>query len=168
MLEALIAMVVILMGVLGVAGIQMLSINNTKNAEYQGIAALTASNMVAAMQANPDYWLTAGGKTISVSGSTITGGPAGGTDCSAATCDAAKMAAYDLSQWGASVAATVPTGTGSVVCNTASPVECTVTMNWTVKNVANLKAASADVDSTHLFASGTVRARSYQTLAVMR
>lgn len=171
MLEALIAMVIILMGVLGAAGIQMLSINNTKNAEYQGVAAIVASNMVTAIQGNPSYWLKAGGKTITVNGTAVTvNGTAvsGGIDCKSATCTPDQMASYDLSTWGASVATTVPSGTATIVCNTASPVGCTILLNWLVKNVANLKAASSDADASHLFASGTVRARTYQTMVIIR
>ena len=168
MLEVLIALVVILTGVLGAAGIQMLSINNTKNAEYQGVAAINASNIVAAIHGNSKYWLKAGGKTISVSGSSVTGGPSGSTDCSSAKCSATEMAAYDLSNWGAAVAASVPSGTASVDCKNTSPVACTITLSWLVKNVANLKAASTNNTKTDLFASGTVRARTYQTVVIVR
>ena len=37
LLEVLISMVIIMFGLLGIAGTQMLAINNTENARYQGV-----------------------------------------------------------------------------------------------------------------------------------
>ena len=49
LLEVLISMVIIMFGLLGIAGTQMLAINNTENARYQGVATTLASSLAAIM-----------------------------------------------------------------------------------------------------------------------
>lgn len=58
MLEVLVTLVIILIGVLGVAGMQMLAINNTQIARTHSLAAILASSLAAEMQVNEPYWST--------------------------------------------------------------------------------------------------------------
>jgi type IV pilus assembly protein PilV len=61
------------------------------------------------------------------------------------------MAAFDLKNWGASLAAVFPGGGGTVSCSTVvgSPVTCTITVNWTEKTIAiNATTASASAPVT--------------------
>lgn len=138
MLEILVSMIVIMIGVLGIAGMQLLSINNTEVARYQSLAALLASSMAAEMQANVAYWGTAS-TPITVTGTAISGIAVGGTSCLNAVCTPTQLAAYDLQNWGLAMANTLPGGSGAISCAVIpAPTVCTLTLNWSEKTVASL------------------------------
>ncbi len=131
LLEVLISLLIIMAGALGIAGIQLQAINNTEVARYQSLAALLASSMAAEMQANVAYWDTAPAiaPTITVSGTTITGGPTSGS-CLNTVCNSSQMAYYTLQNWGGALAATLPSGTGTVTCMTTTPAVCRLKLSW--------------------------------------
>ncbi|MFC5473526.1 type IV pilus modification protein PilV [Paraherbaspirillum soli] len=173
MLEVLVTLVIILLGVLGMAGMQMLAINNTQIARTHSLAAILASSLTAEMQANQPYWSTSttSGKVSGVSAKDWTNTTLGdstlnglSTDCTAGTCAAAEMAAYDLKAWGANVATLLPAGAAQVACNGATPNVCTVSVSWNEKNVAlHNMAAGATVSGA--LATGTIQSQSYTTFA---
>lgn len=167
MLEVLVSLLIILIGVLGMAGIQMLAVNNTGNANDQSLAAILASSLAAEIQGNAAYWAQAPA-SIAVTGTSVTGGPpSSGANCSntgnspvgSPLCTPAQMAYYDLSNWGGSLASALPSGTGAIAC-TATPLVCTITLGWAAKNVASNNPTGAE---TGALASGTVGQRTYQT-----
>ena len=171
LLEVLVSMLVIMFGLLGMAGMQMLAVNNTETARYNTMAALFASNMAAKIQGNKAYWGTPP-NSVSVNGATVTGGPsASTTDCVAALCSPAEMAYYDLTNWGQSLLGSVtgtvasqglPAGTAAMACTSATtPAVCTVTISWTEKNIALTTGPAAGAGP---LASGTASTHSYQTL----
>ena len=94
-IEVLIAVLVLSLGLLGMAGLQATSLRANTSAAQRGQATLLAYDIIDRMRANRDQALA--GSYVNTAGTTPT---TGGTDCqSAATCDAAEMAAYDLNQW---------------------------------------------------------------------
>lgn len=149
LLEVLIAMVVISIGLLGIAKMQALAIASTRVSSMRSLISIEASSLASAIHANRLYWT---GPTVGSVATTfevdITSGSGGGTvtsstdaalqavvlDCSAVTCVGAPMAAYDLQQWGAALFNVMPTSTGSVACSGLPPA-CTITVNWTETNV---------------------------------
>ncbi|AXE33858.1 type IV pilus modification protein PilV [Chromobacterium phragmitis] len=163
MLEVLVALIVISLGLLGIAAMQAASINNTSIARSRSLGAITAESMAAAMHANTAYWgaLTASG-SWSVGPSGVSGTPtlSQTVDCAAATCSAANLAGYDANQWASGTLKTLPSGSGQIVCSPyaagSTPVGCTITVTWLEKNSA-VNAAGA--------ASGTVT-QSYQMVVV--
>ncbi len=165
MLEILVSMIIIMIGVLGIAGMQLLSINNTEIARYQSLASLLASSMTGQMQSNVAYW---GGvsTTITIAGAVITGGPAAGGSCLNTVCTAPKLAYYDLQNWGSAVASTLPSGTGTITCAPIpAPTVCTVTLSWSEKNVALSNPTGTE---TGIFASGKLGAQTYSTMVTLR
>jgi type IV pilus assembly protein PilV len=112
LLEALIALVIIMIGLLGVAGLQALGIHSGAQAHLRTLAALDAHSLAAAMRANRAYWANpAAPAKITIAAppegttATLTGGIATGADCAAATCTAAQTAGYNLARWGSQLAA---------------------------------------------------------------
>ena len=147
LLEVLVALLIISVGLLGIAKTQALSLGNTKTASSRSIAAIQAASMASAMHANKFYW--AGGLApaiVSITGST--GGPSASTvsdatlsgkstDCLSASCDPSEMAAYDLRFWGSYMAQQLPAGAGSVQCTTiVDLVNCTIQVQWTEKYIS--------------------------------
>ena len=162
MLEVLISILVIMLGVLGLAGLQLLAISNTEAGRYQSLATTLASSMEAAMQGNIAYWGTPP-PTITVNGTTITNGPAAyaGT-CVGTVCSPTQMAYFDLLNWGTALASGLPSGQATITCPaTASPAVCTLTLTWSEKNVALQAATGTETGS---LATSTVSTHTYQAL----
>jgi type IV pilus assembly protein PilV len=192
MLEVLISLLVILVGVLGIAGMQLMAVNNTETARYQSVATMMASSMAAKIQANFAYW---GGApaNISVTGSTVTGVPAFTGTCLNNVCNQTQMAYYDLQNWGTAMAGvanadgvvntgmalpsaiglsyppnggTNVTSSGTISCSTATiPAVCTLTMFWSEKNVALSNSTGTE---TGVLATGTAQTHSYQTVIAIQ
>lgn len=176
MLEVLITLVIILLGVLGMAGMQMLAINNTQIARTHSLAAIMASSLTAQMQANESYW-TSSTVSTSVLGvnkkdwtkSTLGDSGLNGqnTDCTAGACTPAGMAGYDLKAWGANLATLLPSGQATVACTgptATTPNVCTISVSWTEQNVALHNQNNASTTSTAL-TSGTVSTQTYTTFS---
>lgn len=140
LLEVLIALLVISIGLLGIAGMQALAINNTSVARVQSLAALQAASLASAMQANEAYWQ----KTGAITNTTVNGAVLGdanlngqAVDCSAAVCTPVQMAGWDLKQWGGDLQNLLPGGTGQVTCtnNVGIPITCAISVIWQEKTV---------------------------------
>jgi type IV pilus assembly protein PilV len=166
LVEAMVSLFVIMFGVLGLAGLQMLAINNTETARYQSLATMLASSMAASMQANAAYWGTPP-PTITVNGTTVSGGPPSFTGtCVGNVCTAPQMAYYDLTNWGSAMANGLPSGQGNIQCSQSStPAVCTLTLSWSEKNLA---LHNTSTGATGMLASGTASTHSYQTLVSVR
>ena len=175
MLEALIAMLIIMIGVMGIAGMQMLAINNTENGRYQSLATMLTSSMAAEMQANVAYWGAPPTKLTVIAGvpAILTLGSGTALDntgtCGTAVCTPAKMAYYDLQSWGTLMTAAggLPSGQGLIQCTGASPPyppQCTLTLIWSEKNIALTNATGTE---TGQFAAASATAGSVATGAVI-
>jgi type IV pilus assembly protein PilV len=94
LLEVLIAMIVLAVGMLGIAGLQLLSVKNTHSAYYRSQATLLAYDIIDNIRANPNkissYEIDLGDMP-SGSYSTCVG--------TGASCSTDDMAKYDLFQW---------------------------------------------------------------------
>ncbi len=151
LVEVMVALVVITVGLLGMAALQAAVLGRTTNARVQSLAALESQSLVAVMRANPAYWQTtppAG--TLTVTGSSSGGSVAGGTlstqsgNCGTAQCTPVQMAAYDLKAWGAQLYQVLPGATATIHCDSAAPPVCTVALTWTQKKAAALNAGTAN------------------------
>lgn len=134
LLEILVSLLVISIGLLGMAGVQALSINNTNTARMRGIAAIKAESLAGAMHANTAYWQNVSG---TVTQSTL---PTAGS-CGSSSCTASQVAGYDVSQWSSELSAStlaLPSASGTFSCasSTSAPVSCTITVSWQEKTMA--------------------------------
>lgn len=155
LIEALVALLVITIGLLGVAGLQALAFNNTHTASLRSIAAIEASNMAAYMDANPAFWREIPPSSVTVvpvNGSVNFTGVGGSTmagylptSCTTTSCVPNSMAAWDMQNWGSSLGQQLPSAEGGVQCGngigpgastTSIPMTCVVTVRWQEKNLA--------------------------------
>lgn len=171
MLEVLISLLIIALGVLGMAGIQLLSINNTEIARYQSIAALLGSSMAAEIQGNTAYWATPPTSITIASGGSITGGPGTYTvNCVTTVCSASQMAAYDLNNFATNLSSNasseLPSGQASITCPTATPTVCTIYIQWQEKNIA--LTGTRLTGTANPFANGNFGTQSYQTMVTVQ
>ncbi|HTP37942.1 MAG TPA: type IV pilus modification protein PilV [Steroidobacteraceae bacterium] len=138
LIEVLVALIVVSIGLLGIAKIQALAYSSTSTASERSIASLQAASLGAAMRANRGYWAAgAAPSPLTISGTTIsdTGLAGNTTSCANSPCTSVNMAAYDLHQWAAAVVAVLPNPVTTIVCGSI-PVNCTITMTWDEKTVA--------------------------------
>lgn len=117
LLEVLIAMVVLSIGLLGIAGLQATSKRTSYEALQRTTAVMLTRDIIERMRTNPDQIANYNG--------TVTETAITHNDCSAATCTPVQLAAYDLFEWqqailGASELSDTGVNTGGLV----SPVGC--------------------------------------------
>ncbi len=122
LLEVLITVVVLSIGLLGIAGLQLVGLRFANNANLRYQAVLQANDMADRMRANQQG--VSAGSYNNISG---TGSDPG---CITSGCSPAQMAATDAFQWNTANAQVLPAGTGTVTGNGANSV-FTVTINWT-------------------------------------
>ena len=106
LLEVMIAMVVFSIGLLGLAGLQALGIQNNQTAFNRTIAMQQAYNMVDRMRNNVDA-VIAGSYSFDSSVGTV-------TDCNTTACNAATIAASDKNEWNTNNKTLLPQGRGIV------------------------------------------------------
>ncbi len=158
LIEVMVALIVLSVGLLGIARMQSVALSSTTVANKRSLAALQAASLAAMMHENRGYWTTGdpSGATITITGTTfsISGGAAalngaGTPDCSSAgaPCTPVQIAAYDLQQWATAVQSVLPNDVVTIKCGTLTPVSCTALLQWS-ENVANLNAQSAGQAST--------------------
>ena len=160
LIEVLVSLIIIAVGMLGIAKIQALAYASTGTASLRSLAAIEASSLAAAMRANRSYWTVAAAnanQTVTITQSTVTAtdpnlsaglaATAGSaTYCNFgafAPCSAANLAGFDLNQWVTALNALLPSVSGSISCpkpalvaGIATPIGCTITVKWIERQTA--------------------------------
>lgn len=123
LLEVLISMIVLSLGLLGVAGLQASGLKNNQSAYYRSQATQMIYDMADRMRSN-----TLGSSTY-LSSAWTAGTPAAQAACTTVTttCTPALMAQNDLFEWRAAIAAGLPKGVGTITLN---GTVYTITINW--------------------------------------
>lgn len=166
LIEVMVAVVVICIGLLGIAKMQAMAVSNTNMSRQRSLAAIAAASFASSMHSNRQYW----GSLVTAVTVTITGKPAVvtvptdaalqaqtaadlagpsptvvciGNSGGLPTCNnATNLAAFDLARWWAtSVSVQLPNPTAIVTCpqtpvGNPAPISCTVQISWLEKAVA--------------------------------
>lgn len=93
LIEILVAVVVLSIGLLGLAGLQARSLQFNKSAEQRSQATILAYDIIDRMRAN---------RTLAEAGAydiALGTGPSGTVNCESGTCSTANLVAYDQNQW---------------------------------------------------------------------
>lgn len=149
LIEVLVALIIIAIGLLGIAKIQALAYSSTGTASIRSLAAIEAASLASAMRANRTYWSVGAvaNTQITVSGTSVTSTDATlnallgvAQDCTAtgaAPCDVTHLAVYDLQQWASALNAVLPSDGATIACENATlPINCTITVSWVEKAVS--------------------------------
>lgn len=127
LLEVLVAVLVLSVGILGMAGLQFASLRNNQQSYQRSQAAALVNELADLMRAN---------RVVAGTGSyllPVTTTLTGASDCTTATCTEAQLAAYDLQNWQGRVLATLPGARTQVLCSIATCVRGsmqTITVMW--------------------------------------
>jgi len=111
MLEVLIALLVLVIGVLGFAGLQLVALKNTGEASHRAHATLIAQDAIERFQSNPSqlaFYLDQGSWPDQAPDSGAA--PTNWKRCMSNPCNAAQMAAWDVEQLSWVAANTLPAG----------------------------------------------------------
>lgn len=162
LIEVLVSLVIISVGLLGIAKIQTIAYAETGTSSLRSIAAIQASSMASSMRANRAYWATGGGISatlrVDVSGTAITmttdPGMTGTPNCEVAAtpCTNRQMATYDIQEWAAALDPLLSGGAAynaTILCPTpvtpGTPIDCTITINWTERVAGTAGGAASTV-----------------------
>ena len=121
LLEVLIALVVLAIGLLGLAGMQAIGIKNNHSAYHRSQATQVAYDIADRMRANTvgvDNYLTS---FMLPSVATNQNG------CTAGGCSSTQMAEDDLYEWNLTITDTLPSGVGTI---TISGLIYTISITW--------------------------------------
>lgn len=154
----MVALIVLSVGLLGIARMQSLALSSTSVAGKRALAAIEAASLAASMHEDRGYWANSGdpanaqivltGTTYTFTGAAALSGM-GVQNCtdSAAPCSPTAMAAYDLQQWATSLRALLPNDSATISCGAVTPVTCTITISW-FENAVSVNAQQAAVAAT--------------------
>jgi type IV pilus assembly protein PilV len=153
LVEVLVALIVLSVGLLGIAKMEALALSNTSVASRRSLASIEAASLADSMHANRGYWSTAANVAITVAGTQVTNAPGNtGANCAAAACAAVDLASYDLQSWANALNSLLPDDQATVGCNQATPLECTITIQWSEQAIglhtAQVQAASTPANET--------------------
>jgi type IV pilus assembly protein PilV len=152
LVEIMVAVVVICVGLLGIAKMQALAISSTTIARQRSLAAFEAASLASAMHSNRTYWASAAAVAastptpITITSATGTIAPATlagiasnaciGDNSGNPTCQgvagAQTLAGFDLTRWSTTVNGLLPNAVTTVACQGAvQPPSCIIQMTWT-------------------------------------
>ncbi len=159
LVEVMVALIIVSVGLLGIAKMQALLLADTGVSRVRALVALEASSLAASIQANPDYWASApNGLAVAIDpsattpvvaqndatlSSAISAAVTNSALCESTgstACTAANMAGYDLVQWEQAMASVVGNAKTNLACSTTNQqVTCTITIDWQ-ENTVNATA----------------------------
>jgi type IV pilus assembly protein PilV len=157
LIEVMAAVLVVTFGLLGLARIEAVAVNETTTSDLRSLVAIEVQSLAASMHANPDYWQTSLGGALSctITGSTVCSSLNAVYDCASTnTCTPTQVAAYDVQKWAGSMNTLLPGFVSIITCTSAvtnaanssgstqTEYGCDVQVKWTEKYVAINKAAS--------------------------
>lgn len=146
LIEVLVALIIIAVGMLGIAKIQALAYASTGTASMRSLAAIEASSLASAMRANRGYWtvaptpltITVTGTTVNASDGTLNGIYNCISGVGVTPCATNALAGYDLQTWATALNKALPNVRASVDCPTplpaGTPLGCTIQISWSERD----------------------------------
>ena len=133
LLEILVALLVLSIGLLGLAGLQTFSLRNNHSALLRSQAVVLAYDALDRMRSNRDQAMLGGGSAYNTTYSQAAGSYST-TGCSSA-CTSSELATYDLSGWKADVAR-LPGGQAQISIDANN--KATVQVQWSDNRDGNV------------------------------
>ena len=122
LLEVLIALLVLSIGLLGLAALQTIGLRSNEMASMRTTATMLAYDISDRMRANPQGTIDSNYKIGS-------GAVVETVDCTSENCDPEELATFDLSQWKTALAR-LPGGQGDITQIAGPPLVHTITVRW--------------------------------------
>ena len=126
MIEALVALLVLSLGLLALAGFQVRVLVDSVGASNQNVAVQLAGDMADRIRANP----AAGNRYVTGWSAAASSKPVPSCERADAACTAAELAAHDLWSWKRAIAAALPGGVADVRVNAAAGAMLFLHIAW--------------------------------------
>jgi type IV pilus assembly protein PilV len=147
LVEVLVAVIIIGIGLLGIAKMESVALGSTGVAQQRSIAALEAASLAGAMHANRGFWgIGLAPATITITNTAITQSGGGnlstavnctvGVGGNAAPCTPTQVAAADLQQWAADVNGAPSYSNPSGPAGTPTPLPLSPALPYQVTTIA--------------------------------
>lgn len=159
LVEVMVALVVICVGMLGIAKLDALMLSNTGTSRTRALVAQEAASLADSMHADRDFWdgssaswdpsagalsvsatESAGTTTFTASSSNLSSALGAPPTCEkggAVPCSSVNMAAYDLADWATDLSQVLKNSTADIDCaSTTNIVTCTINVQWQEHTVA--------------------------------
>lgn len=141
LLEALVALFIVAFGLLAMAGLQVRTLNETRNSAARNLAAQMASDLLDRMLLHGDaFGVTGAGNPYLTDWGTAA---APGASCLTQTCTATELAQFDLWQWKGTLAQLLPEGDAQVFRSTSDTSQYGVLFRWRRLSARRESTASA-------------------------
>lgn len=131
LIESLVAMLILALGVLGLAGLQAGTLAQTRQANARATAVQMANDLLERMQTNPAVGRAPSGSSGTSLYETEWGLPGGqAPDCRTRACNAVELARHDLAQWKAAWQNQWPGADARVFRSRTDPLQVGVMLAW--------------------------------------
>jgi type IV pilus assembly protein PilV len=152
LVEVMVAVVVICVGLLGVAKLEALAMSNMSTSRLRSLAAIEAASLAASMHSNRNYWASTPPTTVTINptaapiiqssdgvmAAQATGDMAAplvcvGTSNGASMCQPMNLAASDLARWTTTMQGLLPNPVATISCPPVvnnTPTACTIQITW--------------------------------------
>ena len=122
MIEVLVTIIIIAVGVLGAAALQVTTLKNLSSSHSASVAAILAEDFSERMRANGDVARDNNAYVHNAA-------PGAFPDCAANACSMAQLATYDMGTWWQQLTTVLPSGRGEVTRN-AGTNTFVLTVRW--------------------------------------
>jgi type IV pilus assembly protein PilV len=169
LVEVMVALIVMSVGLLGIAKMQALALSSTTTSRMRSLVALEAASLASTMRADRAYWSmeTANPLTVNIVAGAVKANDTNlqfTTPPCAAACSSPLLAASDLQEWANELNLLAPGTTSVVTCTPpdaktplATPVSCQVLISW----IENLIASNAQQAAQEAVQGGSTAQTSY-------
>lgn len=158
LVEVMVALVVIAVGMLGIAKMHALALESTASAGTRSLVAIETAGMAAAIHADRDYWIGLSGTNLVKTAYFIGGKGASlpttniaiSSNCvtpptsMTTPCNNSDIAGYDLLSYAEALQQILPYGNATITCQNATlPLSCTITVTWLEQSPGLSQTSSA-------------------------
>jgi len=145
LIESLVALLVLALGIMGLAGVQARLLAENRSTNSRAIAVSMIDDITNRMILNREL-ATSGGYALSLADPD----PVPAVDCAAAACSNNQLATFDLARWRASVRTLLAGGRSTVFASTTDPRQMGVMIAWPANEG---KGADTDTKYTSIFSA---------------
>jgi type IV pilus assembly protein PilV len=164
LVEVMIALIIISVGMLGIAKLEAVVLSNTGSSRMRALVALQAASLADSMHADRDFWdgtsngnsdwtsplgvsvtITSGTAALAATNSSHLASALSSPPTCTSACTPVNLAGYDLTLWASGsagiggLAQLLKNSTSTITCTAATvlnPASCTITISWNENTVA--------------------------------
>ena len=183
LIEVMVAVLVICVGLLGIAKMEALALSNANTSRLRSLAAIEAASLASGMHSNRLYWggnnppatvtvVPNNSTAVSSSDATLQAQAVTdlglsnpmlacvGSSSSGSMCTPIQLAASDVVNWNLSLKALLPNPSAAIACAGGPPPSCTIQIQW-AENAVAISSSSANPNELGGWSAGAFAVPTY-------